>query len=71
MNTIAGSTLRHELRMRRHLHNLREHEGGNNQTVVYKGAAYTVTANYAGSVTYLDLLKQLLKRDIGRHRDEK
>jgi len=30
------------------------------------GATYEVTSNYSGNMTYLDLLKQMLKRDIER-----
>ena len=32
------------------------------------GARYEVTSNYIGKVTFLDLLKQMLKRDIERER---
>jgi hypothetical protein len=34
------------------------------QTITHKGAQYIVTARYTGHVTFLDLLKQLVKRDI-------
>jgi len=30
------------------------------------GATYKVTSNYKGDVTFLDLLKQMLKRDMER-----
>jgi len=43
---------------------------GTTQTITHKGATYTVTTYYTGSVTFLDLLKQLVKRDIERLRDE-
>jgi hypothetical protein len=34
------------------------------------GARYEVTANYVGEITFLELLKQMLKRDLERERPE-
>ena len=34
--------------------------------VVIDGARYEVTSNYLGKITFLDLLKQMLKRDLER-----
>jgi len=34
------------------------------------GARYEVTSNYVGEVTFIDLLKQILKRDMERERPE-
>lgn len=34
--------------------------------VTVDGATYEVTSNYKGELTFLDLLKQMLKRDIER-----
>jgi len=34
--------------------------------VTVDGARYEVTSNYKGEITYLDLLKKMLKRDIER-----
>ena len=32
------------------------------------GARYEVTSNYVGEVSFLDLLKQMLKRDLEREK---
>lgn len=63
-------TLR-ELKMRIHLHRLRECERGAVQTVAHKGAVYTVTAIYAGSLSYIDLVKRHLLRDMEIHHEKK
>ena len=34
--------------------------------VTINGATYEVTSNYIGDVSFLDLLKQILKRDLER-----
>jgi len=34
--------------------------------VTVDGATYEVTSNYKGEITFLDLLKHLLKRDMER-----
>ena len=34
--------------------------------VTVEGATYEVVSNYNGKMTYLDLLKKMLKRDIER-----
>ena len=34
--------------------------------VIIDGATYEVTSNYNGDMTFLDLLKQMLKRDMER-----
>jgi len=33
---------------------------------IIDGARYEVTSNYVGEITFLDLLKQMLKRDLAR-----
>jgi len=48
----------------------------NNSTVSLRhvetidGARYEVTSNYVGNITFLELLKQMLKRDMERDRRE-
>ena len=34
--------------------------------VTVSGATYEVTSNYIGDVSFIDLLKQMLKRDLER-----
>lgn len=34
------------------------------------GATYEVTSNYIGDISFLDLLKQMLKRDLERQSEE-
>jgi hypothetical protein len=53
---------------------------GNAQTIVSPaslrhvetvgGAKYEVTSNYIGEITFIELLKQMLKRDLERERQE-
>ena len=38
--------------------------------VTVNGAIYEVNSNYVGNISFLDLLKQILKRDLERLRDE-
>jgi hypothetical protein len=45
---------------------LRQGEVNTVQTVTHKGATYTVTAHYSGNVSFPELLKLLVKRDIGK-----
>ena len=35
-------------------------------TTIVDGATYEVTSRYVGDVSFLDLLKQLIKRDLER-----
>ena len=37
---------------------------------IIDGARYEVISNYLGSVSFFDLLKQLLKRDMERERQD-
>ena len=40
------------------------------RVITIDGARYEVTSNYIGKVTFLDLLKQMLKRDLERERPD-
>ena len=37
---------------------------------IIDGARYEVTSNYVGKITFLDLLKQMIKRDLEREKSE-
>jgi hypothetical protein len=37
---------------------------------VIDGAKYEVTSNYVGAIPFLELLKQMLKRDMEREKQE-
>lgn len=48
------------------LHNKNEQPPKSSHVVMIDGARYEVISNYNGSVSILDIFKQMLKRDIER-----